>query len=105
MVMESRSVRSILNHSLQNSFLFAQTSESPKTTLVGCSMETQSLFATTSIFGRIVPNKSPSNSLQELKEADSLCHGNWIEIERKNQYIRTPQELLDSNHISYLDEM
>ena len=26
-------------------------------------------------------------TLQELEEADSLCHGNWIEIERKNQYI------------------
>lgn len=25
---------------------------------------------------------------QELEEADSLCHGNWIEIQRKNQYIR-----------------
>ena len=26
---------------------------------------------------------------QELEEADSLCHGNWIEIQRKNQYIQT----------------
>ena len=25
---------------------------------------------------------------QELEEADSLCHGNWIEIQRKNQYIQ-----------------
>ena len=38
---------------------------------------------------------------QELEEADSLCHGNWIEIQRKNQYIQTLHEILDSNHISY----
>lgn len=42
---------------------------------------------------------------QELEEADSLCHGNWIEIQRKNQYIQTLHEILDSNHISYPDEM
>lgn len=40
---------------------------------------------------------------QELEEADSLCHGNWIEIQRKNQYIQTLHEILDSNHISYPD--
>ena len=44
-------------------------------------------------------------TLQELEEADSLCHGNWIEIEHKNQYIRTLQELLSNNHIPYPDEM
>ena len=43
-------------------------------------------------------------TLQELEEADSLCHENWIEIERKNQYIQTLQEILDSNHISYPNE-
>ena len=37
----------------------------------------------------------------ELEEADTLCHGNWIEIEQKNQYIQTLQSILDSNHISY----
>ena len=42
---------------------------------------------------------------QELEEADSLCHGNWIEIQRKNQYIQTLHEILDSNHISYPDEI
>ena len=42
--------------------------------------------------------------LHELEEADSLCHGNWIEIERKNQYIQTLQKILDSNNISYPDE-
>lgn len=31
---------------------------------------------------------------QELEEADSLCHGNWIEIQRKNQYIQTLHEIL-----------
>ena len=42
---------------------------------------------------------------QGLEEADSLCHGNWIEIQRKNQYIQTLQEILDSNHISFPDEI
>ena len=44
-------------------------------------------------------------ALQELDEADSLCHENWIEIERKNQYIRILQEILTNKHISYPDEM
>ena len=37
---------------------------------------------------------------QELVEADELCHGNWIEIEKKNKYIHTLQTILESNHIS-----
>lgn len=41
----------------------------------------------------------------ELEEADTLCHGNWIEIEQKNQYIQTLQSILDSNHISYPKEI
>lgn len=43
-------------------------------------------------------------ALHELKEADALCHGNWIEIERKSRYIQTLQKILDSNNISYPDE-
>lgn len=39
--------------------------------------------------------------LQELEEADSLCQGNWIEIQRKTQYIQTLQTILDNNHIQY----
>ena len=27
---------------------------------------------------------------QELEEADSLCHGNWIEIQRKRTIASTP---------------
>lgn len=27
----------------------------------------------------------------ELEEANTLCHGNWIEIERKHKYIQAPQ--------------
>lgn len=42
---------------------------------------------------------------QELEEANSLCLGNRIKIERKNQYVQVLQELPDSNHISYPDEM
>ena len=29
---------------------------------------------------------------QELEEADSLCHGNYIEIQRKNQNYSDPTE-------------
>lgn len=44
-------------------------------------------------------------TLQELEEADSLCQGNWLEIQRKNQYIKTLQTILDSNHIPYPNEI
>lgn len=42
---------------------------------------------------------------QELEEADELCHGNWIEIEKKNKYIHTLRTILEANHISYPQEM
>lgn len=41
---------------------------------------------------------------QELEEANSLCHENWLEIERQFQYIQTLQKLLDEHHISYPHE-
>ena len=37
----------------------------------------------------------------ELEEAGSLCQANWIEIERKNEYIQLLQSLLDKNDIPY----
>ena len=37
----------------------------------------------------------------ELEEADSLCHANWIEIERKNKYIQQLQTLLTAHNIPY----
>ena len=40
----------------------------------------------------------------ELEEANSLCHDNWIEIERKNEYIQQLQALLDKYNILYPDE-
>lgn len=38
---------------------------------------------------------------QELEEADALCHGNWIEIERKTQYIQTYKQswMTTTSHI------
>lgn len=39
-----------------------------------------------------------------LAEAESLCHGNWIEIQRKDAYIITLQNLLIENGISFPDE-
>lgn len=40
----------------------------------------------------------------ELEEAHTLCQGNWIEIQRKEEYIRLLHLLLDANDISYPDE-
>lgn len=34
---------------------------------------------------------------QELKEADALCHGNWIEIQRLRNYIDALKLLLEEN--------
>lgn len=41
---------------------------------------------------------------QELEEADELCHGNWIESQRKYEYIQTLQSILDENNIPYPSE-
>ena len=40
----------------------------------------------------------------ELEEANTLCHGNRIEIERKNEYIQQLQALLEEHDISYPSE-
>lgn len=42
---------------------------------------------------------------QELEEADDLCHGNWIELQKKDTYIQLLQTLLDSNNIPYPEEL
>lgn len=39
--------------------------------------------------------------LQEIEEADELCHGNWIEIEKQYNYIRKLQAILDEHGIEY----
>lgn len=39
--------------------------------------------------------------LQEIEEADSLCHGNWIEIEKQYNYILELQAILDEHGIDY----
>lgn len=43
-------------------------------------------------------------TLHELEETDELCHGNWIEIQHKNGYIKRLQSILDKNGISYPEE-
>jgi hypothetical protein len=43
-------------------------------------------------------------TLHELEEADELCHGNRIEIQHKNGYIKQLQSILDKNGISYPEE-
>ena len=35
----------------------------------------------------------------ELEEADNLCHGNWIEIQRLYDYIDELKKILDENDI------
>ena len=37
----------------------------------------------------------------ELEEADSLCHENWSELKRYQQYIKTLQNILEENGITY----
>ena len=37
----------------------------------------------------------------ELEEADNLCHGNWIEIQRLCDYIDKLKAILDKNDIDY----
>ena len=37
----------------------------------------------------------------ELEEADELCRGNWIEIQKQNEYIKLLQSLLEENRIVY----
>ena len=38
-----------------------------------------------------------------LEEAESLCHGNWIEIQNQYEYIKLLQTILEDNGISYPD--
>ena len=40
----------------------------------------------------------------ELEEADELCHGNWIEIQKQHEYIELLQSLLEENGITYPPE-
>ena len=37
----------------------------------------------------------------ELEEADRLCHGNWIGIQRLYEYIDELRAILEKNHIDY----
>ena len=40
----------------------------------------------------------------ELEEADELCHGKWIEIQRLIEYINYLESLLQQNRIDFLKE-
>ena len=37
----------------------------------------------------------------ELEEADALCHGNWIEIQKLYEYIEKLKSILEENNIDY----
>ena len=37
---------------------------------------------------------------QKLEEADDRCHGNWIEIKKKNEYIHSSVTILAYCHNS-----
>ena len=37
----------------------------------------------------------------ELEAADTLCHGNWIEIQRLYAYIDELRSILEKNNIDY----
>ena len=38
---------------------------------------------------------------EELSECHTLCHGNWIEIERKYKYIQELKKILSDHEIPY----
>ena len=40
-------------------------------------------------------------TLNELEEADELCQGNYIEIQRLYDYIDKLKDILDRNNIDY----
>lgn len=40
----------------------------------------------------------------QLEEADALCHGNWIEIEKLYDYISKLKSILDEHGLSYPEE-
>ena len=40
-------------------------------------------------------------TLNELEEADELCHSNYIEIQRLYDYVNELKAILDSNNIDY----
>ena len=37
----------------------------------------------------------------EIEEAEDLCHGNWVEIQRLYEYIDKLKTILDENGIEY----
>ena len=41
----------------------------------------------------------------EFEGADDLCHGNRIEIQRKNEYIQMLRAILEQNGIDYPEEI
>lgn len=43
-------------------------------------------------------------TIQELEEADSLCHGNWIEIQKLHKRIELLEALLHNSGIDVPDE-
>ena len=40
-------------------------------------------------------------TLNELEEADELCHGNYVEIQHLYDYIDELKAILDRNNIDY----
>ena len=40
----------------------------------------------------------------ELEECHTLCHGNWVEIQHKYDYIQVLRNLLSENHIPFPEE-
>lgn len=40
----------------------------------------------------------------QLEEADTLCHDNWMEIEKLYTYISTLKSILDDHGINYPEE-
>ena len=62
----------------------------------------RNLWKTIVLLARNIPDYELTR--YELEEANSLCHGNWIEIERQYKYIQTLQKILSENDIPYPNE-
>ena len=60
------------------------------------------LYATRSV--PVLNGITDYNPVLYLEEANSLYHGNWIEIERQYKYIQTLQKILSENDIPYPNE-
>ncbi|MCQ2422773.1 MAG: mobility-associated LCxxNW protein [Lachnospiraceae bacterium] len=79
-----------------------QASSCPETLVGACAHSSAS--ADGQQYGYFADIRCQSSALLEVDECNELCHGNWIEIERKSKYIQLLKDLLSENNISFPEE-